>query len=1233
MSLTTPAEDVIGLVRTEDRNHPLRELLNLTPLALLGVNADAKLVLEKLDIKTVFDLATSALFDNATKLVNAASDFKSALFQHGSPTADMIKEAEIAGKKLSELQFMPIRVLEGVPEADADTIATALDVATVRDLALYPPYRAAQQILSAAYFPENEAGYDPETPPDLRPRTGEYPTERVQYATLLMDEIVTVPGMHFTDLQSRDFQPINITRLSEADAGFKEIAFGALLTFNQSWYAQGVTLGQLLHSISLAPGESTRIAVVDWSRKSRAGETEIISETEDLTSDTSRNRSISEVTQAVANEAQGGFSKANTNSISLQSAVSRAGESGGGLWGDVFGGSSGSWGTSNSTAIGVSSADSYSTSSGHRDIGSTMQQNIIDRTQQHAHASRSRRASVVKEVSQSEHENVSTRVLANYNHMHALTIQYYEVVQVYRVEVAIVKADKVIFIPIALVDFTNDDTVRRFRDVLARQALTYEIHDALRNLDVIEITPDEDVHFVPLNNNLKSYTREVVFTSRAVGMARAMNPSEVPGNSDVASSSAASVNMVAPQQRLSVVLPAIQQINEKLWTVEQASHLSSLLGRMTLRPDSTALYLPTDVTLEGAIVSGGDIPLTVVFYKRQGGSVKEVSTSSPLALSDVSRIAISGSSASNDIAATVTLTVNRNGVRFPVDLPAVQIAKGTPGETRVALVSPGGVNSNLKQHLNDNKLYYSQVVYRSLDSTQIALLLSGYALQVDDKMVPVSQLIEPRPIRYVGNYLAFTMNSDPQNDKVWAEWLQIRGIHLGETGEDIIPLPSGGTFAEAVLGRFNCAEQLDITRFWNWQDSPIPLQPTEIAAIQTGSRATQENVTPGQLSSPIVYIQQPTALPDPTGTAAVLSAIQNGNMFRDMSGLQGTIGLAQAALQATAAGATAAGQQAGTNMQNELQAQTERMRIAADLAKSAISTYTGVPMGGGSSGGPGSGRNVSHDGAKVNYFDKKKETARSSTGTSSSGASSVGSSSSGSAGTGTSGLNGTTGTSGSGTSDGNISDGMGYSQNPGILAATWGGDSQPRSDSMGELVNASFDRGGQPNESFDVRYDVQLVPQLTGMSCWAAGAAMLVGWRDNISIDPSEIAAAIGYWQQYKGGLDKEDTTMFKAWGLTPEPVQTYTVAGFRRLLEQYGPLWVASAEPGPHIRVVTGISGDGSPDGTNVYINDPWEKGMATFKMPNKGSQYPETYTAFERKQRALAIEESAGGIYVAHL
>jgi hypothetical protein len=44
----------------------------------------------------------------------------------------------------------------------------------------------------------------------------------------------------------------------------------------------------------------------------------------------------------------------------------------------------------------------------------------------------------------------------------------------------------------------------------------------------------------------------------------------------------------------------------------------------------------------------------------------------------------------------------------------------------------------------------------------------------------------------------------------------------------------------------------------------------------------------------------------------------------------------------------------------------------------------------------------------------------------------------------------------------------------------------------------------------DIDYPVQLVPQPTDMSCWAAAIAMLVGYRDSTSYTPDAIAAQVG---------------------------------------------------------------------------------------------------------------------------
>lgn len=1047
-------EALLG-VRSAHRLTPLRELLHADPSVLLGVDAAAKDALLMLDVRSVFDLATSSAFDAAVKLSHVVGHPTSPLYQQGAATSDLIHDGA-AAVPVAELAGEPISVLQAVPPADAATIAAALDVSSVQEMADYPPYLAAIRLLDVAFFPENSPDHDPERPTDLIPSSGEYPTERVQYSSLLMDEITTADDQQINILDPA-FKPLDLAALSAADRGFSRVAFGALLTFTQSWYAQGVTLGQLLHSTALAPGESTRIAVVDWSRRSRAGETESISEVDDLSQSTEHTRAINEVTNAVATEAQEGFSESNAKSSSTQVGVSAAMELSAPL-GGLFGGPSGSMGTTASKASSSSHADSYSSSFGRREVGSSMLQNVNDRTHQNAHSSRSRRASVVKEVAQSEHESVSTRVIANYNHMHALTVQYYEVVQVYRIETAISRADKVVFVPVALPDFASPGIVRKFQSVLSRAALTMEMREALRNLDVIELSPVKETQFAVFDAPFKTVVSDALLNRSVRTMVQRVEPAEESthdATEDVAvaarSISALGAAGLAQERaddltrvRLAEAAPLMTQVTSKLWLDDQVSRLAGMLSIPLLRQASASMFLPTDVVIEAATATATDGPASTVFTTASGREVRQVSLEQPLRLSEVRRISVSASSPDADQEATVTLTVNRNGVRFPVRLPDVTVRRGARKTTPVVDVTPGGVSANIVEHLNQNKLHYAQAIYRSLDAAQIAMLLAGHVIETADGVVPLAQVVDPKPVRYVGNYLAFTMNVEP-TDEAWAAWLKEHGVHLGRPREDLVPLGTGGTFAEAVLGRSNCAEKLDITRFWNWQDSPIPLVPTEIADVQMGSRATAEDTSPGQLSAPIINLTTPTSLPDPVGTAAVLGAVQNGSMFRDMSGLQATVGLAQAALQATAAGAATAGQQAGTNMNSLLTANTERQRIAAsmitDLAKTAASMYTGgaIGAGGGGSSIPGGSGSSSNDGAKINYFDKTATPAG-------------GSPSTGDGGGGASPVAGGGSSSGGDASGPAAALGPTYTQNPAALASTWG-DSQPASGLLGRVMD------------------------------------------------------------------------------------------------------------------------------------------------------------------------------------
>lgn len=172
-------------------------------------------------------------------------------------------------------------------------------------------------------------------------------------------------------------------------------------------------------------------------------------------------------------------------------------------------------------------------------------------------------------------------------------------------------------------------------------------------------------------------------------------------------------------------------------------------------------------------------------------------------------------------------------------------------------------------------------------------------------------------------------------------------------------------------------------------------------------------------------------------------------------------------------------------------------------------------------------------------------------------------------------------------------------------------------------------------DAIDVMYDVEMVPQQTRNSCWAAAAAMIISWRDQAAYSPWQLANSINRLHEYKHKYRIDDRTLFQATGMVAEPPQTYTVHSFANLLNEYGPLWVATHEDAGHVRVVTGISGDGTLEGTDLFISDPQDKYAADWSPDNTGSEYTESYATFVRKQAELArrSQHVDNAFYVAHL
>jgi hypothetical protein len=156
------------------------------------------------------------------------------------------------------------------------------------------------------------------------------------------------------------------------------------------------------------------------------------------------------------------------------------------------------------------------------------------------------------------------------------------------------------------------------------------------------------------------------------------------------------------------------------------------------------------------------------------------------------------------------------------------------------------------------------------------------------------------------------------------------------------------------------------------------------------------------------------------------------------------------------------------------------------------------------------------------------------------------------------------------------------------------------------------------NESFSINWDdVTLVAQPTGKSCWATSAAMLLTWRDGSQVTPDDVAKKTGFTDEMTTGLYPKDNRSFAAsLGLLGEPPQSYTIDGFRDMLERYGPLWLAeqeNAERFVHAIVVTGMYSDGAPDGSDTYlrITDPWDRDVGT---PGTPGHYQDTHATGSR-------------------
>ncbi|HEY0725256.1 MAG TPA: hypothetical protein VGD41_14890, partial [Pyrinomonadaceae bacterium] len=225
-------------------------------------------------------------------------------------------------------------------------------------------------------------------------------------------------------------------------------AFGVLTVHRQSWVQRGIALGNVIQSVCLAPGEVTQVAVIDWRRQTSGTSTDTDEQGEAVTSAIDQQRAVNEVQQAVAREAQSGRSSTSASSASTQASLS---------------GASLMLSGSTAAAAATSTALTAQFSTGARNLAAQSSNALSQRTAERSSALRSRRSTVVREVSEHETETLSTRVLVNYNRRHTLNVEYFEVLQLYALTTKLHSWERCLFVPLKPIDFNLPEQIVKHR--------------------------------------------------------------------------------------------------------------------------------------------------------------------------------------------------------------------------------------------------------------------------------------------------------------------------------------------------------------------------------------------------------------------------------------------------------------------------------------------------------------------------------------------------------------------------------------------------------------------------------------------------------------------------------------------------------------------------------------------------------------------------------------------------
>ncbi|MFT3982004.1 MAG: papain-like cysteine protease family protein [Ferruginibacter sp.] len=264
-----------------------------------------------------------------------------------------------------------------------------------------------------------------------------------------------------------------------------KVATGHILHYSVVTKADGYSMGELLYSLPLAPGQKKQIVMFEQSHTLRGSETQRISQRESLAASLVNDVDISDTIAGNIDEEISGSSSATTGGVS--------GGFGLGAIIDAVGISLGVSG-------GVANAHSNASQNSSRTISAYFHERMKNSITQNAQSYREMNATVITTVEEGQRYGVTSEVIANHNHCHSLTMMYFEVLKHYAIYQEITHVEECLFVPLLMTDFTIDN-IYKWKDVLAMHLLpipsdtylqpfvkikTGRLHPLLKAFDAIE---------------------------------------------------------------------------------------------------------------------------------------------------------------------------------------------------------------------------------------------------------------------------------------------------------------------------------------------------------------------------------------------------------------------------------------------------------------------------------------------------------------------------------------------------------------------------------------------------------------------------------------------------------------------------------------------------------------------------------------------------------------------------